>query len=94
MTDFKLEDEGAKQILRRLDEAAGRMREACDKLKKVGPTGLGTKGLDDACDYFQDHWHDGIKRIADGSKKMHSALKESFGEFQGYDRKLKEGFGT
>ncbi|WP_171171048.1 hypothetical protein [Streptomyces sp. I05A-00742] len=79
-------------LLRRLEEAAGRMHDACAALKKVGPKGLGTKGLDAACHHFQDNWHDGIKRIAKGSKQIHGALQETSKEFVTYEHGLRQGF--
>ncbi|EME97945.1 hypothetical protein J7W19_11950 [Streptomyces mobaraensis NBRC 13819 = DSM 40847] len=92
MSDFGHADDGMADLLRRLNEVTERMHEACAALKKVGPKGLGTQGLDAACYHFQDNWHDGIKRIAKGSKHVHSALKEASKEFTEYEHVVRQGF--
>ncbi|MER5780932.1 hypothetical protein ABT104_04270 [Streptomyces mobaraensis] len=92
MSDFGHADDGMASLLSKLEEVADRMHDACAALKKAGPKGLGTHGLDDACDHFQSNWHDGIKRIASGSKEMHSALKEVSKDFQAYEHALRKGF--
>lgn len=73
--DFKIDIQRIESILKKLAEAGDRMRDAQKRLNKVGPKTLGTDGLDDACDEFQDQWGDGIKRISDAAKDIHERLK-------------------
>jgi hypothetical protein len=75
MSDFRIDVDRMKALLNKLDECDDRMRGASRKLKQVGPKGLGTDGLDDACDEFQSQWDDGITRIADAAKEIHKNLK-------------------
>ncbi|MGY5134055.1 WXG100 family type VII secretion target [Streptomyces nigrescens] len=74
-TDFKIDVERIQALLKKLGNADDRMRDAQQRLNKVGPKTLGTDGLDDACDEFQDQWGDGIKRIAGAAKEIHEKLK-------------------
>ncbi|MCB5907604.1 WXG100 family type VII secretion target [Streptomyces pinistramenti] len=73
-TDFKIDVGRIQEMLNKLAHADERMRDAQRRLNKVGPKALGTDGLDDACDEFQDQWGDGIKRIADAAKDIHEKL--------------------
>ncbi|WP_431965556.1 WXG100 family type VII secretion target [Actinacidiphila sp. bgisy160] len=75
MSDFRIDVDRMRDLVNKLDQADDRMRGVCERLKKVGPNGLGTDDLDDACDEFQSQWGDGIKRIADASKTMHDKLE-------------------
>lgn len=74
MSDFRIDVDRMRDLVTKLDQADDRMRGVCERLGKVGPNGLGTGDLDEACDEFQSQWGDGIKRIADASKTMHEKL--------------------
>lgn len=92
MTDFTIDPGRMKTLLDRLDQVEDRMRGAQERLKKVGPKGLGTDGLDDACDDFQDDWGDGIKRIAEASQQLHEGLKKTLESYQSTEQDLQQGF--
>ncbi|MEU8570157.1 hypothetical protein AB0C51_17705 [Streptomyces pathocidini] len=92
MSDIKIDVDRMKVLLNKLDQADDRMRGACEKLQKVGPTGLGTDGLDNACDDFQDDWGDGIKRIADASGKIHEGLKKTLESYESNEEETRKGF--
>ncbi|MYT29016.1 MULTISPECIES: type VII secretion target [unclassified Streptomyces] len=81
-TDFKIDVGRIQEMLTKLSEAGDRMRDAQRRLEKVGPKTLGTDGLDDACDEFQDQWGDGIKRITKASKEIHEKLKMTLDAYQ------------
>ncbi|MFH8346245.1 WXG100 family type VII secretion target [Streptomyces sp. NPDC018045] len=80
--DFRIDVERVQKMLTKLSDADDRMRDAQKRLNKVGPKALGTEGLDDACDEFQDQWGDGIKRIADAAKDIHERLKATLDAYQ------------
>lgn len=92
MADFQIDVGRMKTLINRLDEVDDRMRGAQQRLNKVGPKGLGTDGLDNACDDFQDDWGDGIKRIADASKELHEGLKKTLESYESTERDLQQGF--
>jgi hypothetical protein len=73
--DFKIDVDRIQEMLTKLSDADDHMRDAQNRLNKVGPKTLGTDGLDEACDEFQDQWGDGIKRIAKATKGIHEKLK-------------------
>ncbi|MFJ9618870.1 WXG100 family type VII secretion target [Streptomyces noursei] len=81
-TDFKIDVGRIQEMLTKLSEASDRMQDAQHRLKKVGPKTLGTDGLDDACDEFQDQWGDGIKRISKASKEIHEKLKATLDAYK------------
>ncbi|EDY60794.1 MULTISPECIES: type VII secretion target [Streptomyces] len=92
MADFQIDVDRMKTLINRLDQVDDRMRGAQQRLNKVGPKGLGTDGLDNACDDFQDAWGDGIKRIADASKTLHEGLQKTVEMYQTTDQELQKGF--
>jgi hypothetical protein len=92
MADFKIDVDRMKSLIDRLDQVDDRMRGAQRRLNKVGPKGLGTDGLDNACNDFQDDWGDGIKRIADASKQLHEGLKKTVESYEMTDQELQKGF--
>ncbi|GCD43500.1 MULTISPECIES: WXG100 family type VII secretion target [Streptomyces] len=92
-SDFRIDVTRMKDMLRKLDECDDRMRGASKKLKKVGPKGLGTGGLDGACDEFQSEWDDGITRIADAAKKIHEQLSLTLEAYTATDDDNAKGFG-
>lgn len=92
MADFQIDTDGMKTLINRLDQVDDRMRGAQQRLNKVGPKGLGTDGLDNACDGFQNDWGDGIKRIADASKTLHEGLKTTLEMYQAVEKDLQQGF--
>ena len=92
MADFQIDVDRMKTLINRLDQVGDRMRGAQERLNKVGPKGLGTDGLDNACDDFQDDWGDGIKRIADGAKQLHEGLQKTLESYQTTDQDLQKGF--
>jgi hypothetical protein len=92
MADFQIDVDRMKTLINRLDQVDDRMRGAQERLNKVGPKGLGTDGLDSACDDFQDDWGDGIKRIADGAKQLHEGLQKTVESYQATDQDLQKGF--
>jgi hypothetical protein len=92
MSDITIDVDRMKTLLNRLDQVDDRMRGAQERLNKVGPKGLGTDGLDNACDDFQDAWGDGIKRIADASQKLHEGLKKTLESYEANEEELRKGF--
>lgn len=92
MADFQIDVERMQTLINRLDQVDDRMRGAQQRLNKVGPKGLGTDGLDNACDGFQNDWGDGIKRIADGAKQLHEGLKKTLESYQSVEQALQQGF--
>ncbi len=92
MADFTIDPDRMKTLINRLDQVDDRMRGAQERLNKVGPKGLGTDGLDNACDDFQDDWGDGIKRIAEASEQLHEGLKKTLESYQTTEQDLQTGF--
>jgi uncharacterized protein YukE len=92
VVDIRIDVDGMKALINQLDQADDRMRDACARLNKVGPTGLGTDGLDEACDDFQDDWGDGITRIADASKALHEGLKKTLELYEANEQETSKGF--
>ncbi|MCX4829784.1 hypothetical protein OG785_09985 [Streptomyces sp. NBC_00006] len=90
--DFQIDTDRMKTLIGRLDQVDDRMRDAQQRLNKVGPKGLGTDGLDDACDDFQDDWGDGIKRIADSAKTLHEGLQKTLDAYLTTDQDIQKGF--
>lgn len=86
-SDFKIDVERVQGMLNKLSSADDRMRDAQKRLNQVGPKALGTEGLDDACDEFQDQWGDGIKRIADAAKDIHDRLKATLDAYKAGEEK-------
>lgn len=64
----------AQRITHSLAEFEHRIGSLRSRLEKYGRNTLGTEGLDDACDDFQDRWDDGLKRL----KKAASAISGNF----------------
>jgi hypothetical protein len=92
MADIRIDVGGMKGLINQLDQVEERMRDACARLNKVGPNGLGTDSLDDACDDFQDDWGDGITRIADASKNLHEGLKKTLELYEANEEETSKGF--
>ncbi|MFJ9178760.1 WXG100 family type VII secretion target [Streptomyces sp. NPDC102360] len=90
--DFQIDTDRMKTLIGRLDQVDDRMRDAQQRLNKVGPKGLGTDGLDEACDDFQDDWGDGIKRIADAAKTLHEGLQKTLDAYLTTDQDIQKGF--
>jgi len=88
--DFRVDVDRMRDTLRKLDECDDRMRDASRRLNKVGPNGLGTEGLDKACDEFQSEWKDGITRIADTAKKVHENLSRTLEAYTTTDQQTAE----
>jgi uncharacterized protein YukE len=92
MADIRINVDGMKALINQLDQADDRMRDACARLNKVGPAGLGTDGLDNACDDFQDDWGDGITRIADASNNLYEGLKKTLEAYEANEEQTSKGF--
>jgi hypothetical protein len=92
MVDIRLDTGGMQGLINQLGQVEERMRDACSRLNKVGPKGLGTDGLDNACDDFQDDWGDGITRIADASKTLHEGLKKTLELYETNEDDTRKGF--
>ncbi|WP_353945075.1 type VII secretion target [Streptomyces sp. HUAS MG91] len=91
MADFQIDTDRMRTLINRLDQVDDRMRGAQQRLNKVGPTGLGTDGLDNACDDFQDDWGDGIKRIADAAKTLHEGLQKTLDAYEATEQDIRSG---
>jgi signal transduction histidine kinase len=79
---YKIDTDRLETMQRRLDECDDRMRAAINRLKKVGPQGLGTESLDEACAEFQEQWDNGIGQIAKASEKASRGLKAAIDSYR------------
>lgn len=91
---FRIDLDQAESMLRKLEECAERMQQARKKLKNVGPKTLGTNGLDNACEHFQDEWEDGITRIEDASKDIKERLKTTLDAYKAGEDANRKGMGA
>jgi hypothetical protein len=74
---FSVDVDKMQKLLEKLGHVEQTMTVASKKLKNVGPNGLGSEGLDHACDEFQSQWDDGITRIAKASAAIHDKLQQT-----------------
>jgi hypothetical protein len=72
--DLHIDPHDAQRIAHRLAEFEHRISSLRSRLEKYGRNTLGTQGLDDACDDFQDRWDDGLIRL----KKAAGAISGNF----------------
>ncbi|MFJ8956968.1 WXG100 family type VII secretion target [Streptomyces sp. NPDC102384] len=93
-TGYEFDQGKATRAFNRLSEVAERMQAARKRLKTVGPKTLGTDGLDDACDTFQDEWEDGITRIERASSEIADKLKTTMDGYRTNENETAQGFGA
>lgn len=90
---FKIDVPRVEKMIRQLDECTERMEDARTRLKRVGPTALGTEDLDDACDTFQSEWEDGITRIHKSASKIRDGLQTTLDAYKAGEEENAKNFG-
>lgn len=60
-----------------LQGAAEQMRSTAQRLRQGGPGGLGTGGLDTACDELGQRWAQGVDRIAEGASRVQQGVSQA-----------------
>jgi hypothetical protein len=90
---FRIDVPRVERMVSELDECTERMQEARGRLKRVGPTALGTDDLDDACDTFQSEWEDGITRIQKSAREIRDGLKTTLDAYRAGEETNAKNFG-
>lgn len=90
---FHIDVPRVEKMIRQLDECTERMQEARGRLKRVGPTALGTDALDDACDTFQSEWEDGITRIQKNASEIRDGLRTTLDAYKAGEETNVKNFG-
>lgn len=90
---FKIDIVETQRIVTRLEECDERMQRARERLKNVGPKTLGTNGLDNACETFQEEWEDGIKRIEDAAKDIKDRLQTTIDAYKAGEKANSQNMG-
>lgn len=92
MDYFRVDMPGMDRFVGDLSRCGEEMRNAASRLKEIGSRGLGTKALDEACEYFQDTWHHGIGKVSELAGKMLEGLQETLKVYREAEESIRKLF--
>ncbi|MFC8449966.1 WXG100 family type VII secretion target [Kitasatospora sp. NPDC057223] len=92
---FRIDIDRMSAVSRQLGECGERMRSVTKRLEHMGDSKqMGTKSLDNACEDFEDEWHDGIGRMAKMAESLHKGLDTTLKSYADNESGTAKGFGA